>query len=159
MIRRPPRSTRTDTLFPDTTRFRSRAYREPGVQQPDPLPAGSPAGVPRWNTNPEVVAVSSRALGSDTADVMSGCLVTGATGPLDYTFRRYTIYPETSVQVDCSGVALPAPALEPGDDDVTIASFNMERFFRTEEPTSELQSLLRISYAVFCLKKKKNQPT
>src|SRR5690606_25618720 len=106
-----------------------RAYREPGVQLPDPLPAGSPAGVPRWNTNPEVIAVSSRALGGDTADVMSGCLVTGATGPLDYTFRRYTIYPETSVQVDCSAVALPAPALEPGADDVAIASFNMERFF------------------------------
>src|SRR3546814_5777590 len=102
MIRRPPRSTRTDTLFPDTTRFRSRAYREPGVQQPDPLPAGSPAGVPRWNTNPEVVAVSSRALGGDTADVMSGCL-------------------------------------------------------RSEEHTSELQSLMRISYAVFCLKKKKTK--
>src|SRR3546814_16792147 len=81
-----------------------------------------------WNTNPEVVAVSSRALGGDTADVMSGCLVTGATGQLDYTFRRYTIYPETSVQVDCSAVALPAPALEPGDVDTAIARFNMERF-------------------------------
>ena len=106
-----------------------RAYRQPGVQEPDPLPAGSPAGVPRWNTNPEVVAVSSRALGGDTADVMSGCLVTGATGPLDYSFRRYTIYPETSVQVDCSGVDLPAPALEPGADDASVATFNMERFF------------------------------
>src|SRR5690606_26002521 len=106
-----------------------RAYREPGVQLPDPLPAGSPANVPRWNTNPEVVAVSSRALGGDTADVMSGCLVTNATGPLDYTFRRYTIYPDTSVQVDCSAVALPAPALAPTVDDASMASFNMERFF------------------------------
>jgi uncharacterized protein len=106
-----------------------RAYRQPGVQEPDPLPAGSPAGVPRWNTNPEVVAVSSRALGGDTADVMSGCLVTGATGPLDYSFRRYTIYPETSVEVDCSGVELPAPALDPSEDDASVATFNMERFF------------------------------
>lgn len=106
-----------------------RAYRQPGVQEPDPLPAGSPANVPRWNTNPEVVAVSSRALGGDTADVMSGCLVSGATGPLDYTFRRYTIYPETSLQVDCSNVDLPAPALQPGADDASVASFNMERFF------------------------------
>src|SRR3546814_19288096 len=66
---------------------------------------------------------------------MSGCLVTGATGPLDYTFRRYTIYPETSVQVDCSAVALLAPALEPGDDDVAIASSNMELFFdATHDP-------------------------
>ena len=106
-----------------------RAWREPGVQEPDPLPAGSPANVPRWNTNPEVISVSSRALGGDTADVMSGCLVTNATGPLDYTFRRYTIYPETSVQVDCSGVDLPAPALAPSQDDASIAGFNMERFF------------------------------
>lgn len=113
-----------------------RAYRKPGVQEPDPLPAGSPANVPRWNTNPQVVAVSSRALGGATADVMSGCLVTGATGPLDYSFRRYTIYPETSVQVDCSGVDLPAPALAPGADDASVASFNMERFFDdTNDPS------------------------
>src|SRR5690606_7377732 len=92
-------------------------------------PSGSPANVPRWNTNPEVVAVSSRAPGGDTADVRSGCRVTGATGPLDYTFRRYTIYPETSVQGDCNGVALPAPALAPTADDASIASFHLERFF------------------------------
>ncbi|GAA3932017.1 lamin tail domain-containing protein [Luteimonas lutimaris] len=113
-----------------------RAYREPGVQEPDPLPAGSPANVPRWNTNPEVISVSSRALGGDSADVMSGCLVTGATGPLDYTFRRYTIYPEESVQVDCSSVDLPAPALEPGADDASVASFNMERFFDDQNDPS-----------------------
>src|SRR3546814_9076174 len=33
------------------------------------------------------------------------------------------------MHVACSAFALPAPALEPGDDDVAIASFNMERFF------------------------------
>src|SRR3546814_18520980 len=78
---------------------------------------------------------------------MSGCLVTGATGPLDYTFRRYTIYPETSVQVDCSGVALPAPALEPGDDDVAIASFNMERFFDdTNDPAVGEPVLTPVAY-------------
>src|SRR3546814_4225215 len=38
----------------------------------------------------------------------------------------------------------------------TGESFNMSRVTRSEEHTSELQSLMRISYAVFCLKKKKN---
>lgn len=109
-----------------------RAYRKPGVQQPDPLPAGSPAGVPRWNTSPEVVAVSSGALGGDRVDVAADCLIVGgsATGPLDYSYRRYTIYPESTLQVDCSnGADQPKPALAPTADDVSVASFNMERFF------------------------------
>src|SRR3546814_9128609 len=81
MIRRPPRSTRTDTLFPYTTLFRSR-----NLQQSRSLPACSP---------------SRRA----------------ATRHL----RR------------------------------------LLRLIRSEEHTSELQSLMRISYAVFCLKKKKTR--
>jgi predicted extracellular nuclease len=106
-----------------------RAYRKPGVQEPDPLPAGSPANVPRWNTSPQVVAVNSGALGGAVMDLASGCVVTGATGPLDYTYRRYTIYPETSLQADCGDAGQPRPALQPQDDDASIATFNMERFF------------------------------
>src|SRR3546814_3117666 len=43
--------------------------------------------------------------------------------------------------------------------EVMIERDGKERFFRSEEHTSELQSLMRISYAVFCLKKKKNKNT
>src|SRR3546814_10314568 len=39
------------------------------------------------------------------------------------------------------------------------AARHVDSFYRSEEHTSELQSLMRISYAVFCLKKKKNQHT
>src|SRR3546814_11906475 len=81
MIRRPPRSTRTDTLFPYTTLFRSR------------LQSRIANGV-RNRLNGEVIR--------DT-----GCSL---------------------------------------------------KAFRSEEHTSELQSLMRISYAVFCLKKKKIKP-
>jgi uncharacterized protein len=124
-----------------------RGYREPGVQQPDPLPAGSPAGVPRWNTNPEVFAVSSGALGGDIANVTSGCTITGATGPLDYSFRRYTLYPETSLQVDCDGVELPKPAVQPGADDASVATFNMERFFDdTNDPAIGEPVLTALAY-------------
>src|SRR3546814_1771565 len=87
MIRRPPRSTRTDTLFPYTTLFRS------GCPE---TPKGS-----RHQTLPLVARVRA---------------VTRAFSPLG------------SMQIT-------------------------ER--RSEEHTSELQSLMRISYAVFCLKKKK----
>src|SRR3546814_8906865 len=90
-IRRPPISTRTDTLFPYTTLFRSAAHRQ-GHGSPWPAYAVDPA---------------RRLLCAPIADAR----------PLDLS------------QIPCM-----------------IA--------RSEEHTSELQSLMRTSYAVFCLKKK-----
>src|SRR3546814_7125484 len=87
MIRRPPRSTRTDTLFPYTTLFRSNAA--PGCARP-----------PLFHCRQ-----GDRGRGGQDA------------------FRRHGKAP-------CD---------------------------RSEEHTSELQSLMRISYAVFCLKKKTNK--
>src|SRR3546814_6759701 len=89
MIRRPPRSTRTDTLFPYTTLFRSHPRRS----------RFSP-----WGTR--MIHRSYR-----TRPALAG--LAGLLGPLA----------------------------------------------RSEEHTSELQSLMRISYAVFCLKKKKTHTT
>ncbi|MCD7097974.1 lamin tail domain-containing protein [Stenotrophomonas sp. MMGLT7] len=106
-----------------------RAWRGPGVQQPDPLPAGSPAGVPRWNTNPQVIAVASAGLGGERLDLAAGCVVTGVTGPLDYSYRRYTLYPETTPAFSCAEATRPRPAPQPQADDVSVASYNLERFF------------------------------
>src|SRR3546814_4855355 len=100
MIRRPPRSTRTDTLFPDTTLFRSQRQKEeagPRIK----------SGVTR---NERVEAISAN--GSPASRTRCG-----ATGR-------------------CSRPSAPSDS-------------------RSEEHKSELQSLMRISYAVFCLKKKK----
>src|SRR3546814_5591989 len=95
MIRRPPRSTRTDTLFPYTTLFRSRQLGQRHELAPGLLDRLR-----------------------DVADVV-GRPVAG------FPVRRL--------------IADAGPA------------------HRSEEHTSELQSLMRISYAVFCLKKKKSQ--
>src|SRR3546814_3582866 len=93
MIRRPPRSTRTDTLFPYTTLFRS------------------------------LGAAPSAARGADAGrQPAPGVLPRGTAGRSDAGPAR---------------LAGRAPDA------------------RSEEHTSELQSLMRISYAVFCLKKKK----
>src|SRR3546814_8362475 len=92
MIRRPPRSTRTDTLFPYTTLFRSRST--------PPSPMRSSSG---------------------TCD---------------------------SVVAEAGGVSGERHA---GGDDIAQPGVPGAR---SEEHTSELQSLMRISYAVFCLKKK-----
>src|SRR3546814_1588755 len=101
MIRPPPRSTRTDTLFPYTTLFRSRDYT-----------LAIAAVVP------VAAAHHAKTLSGGTVEVE---LTEGATGG-----------PFTGAEV------------------LTIAPVE-----RSEEHTSELQSLMRISYAVFCLKKKK----
>src|SRR3546814_3858650 len=104
MIRRPPRSTRTDTLFPYTTLFRSSA-----------------------GGNLALVA-ALRHPGRFRAVVL--------------------IYPF----LDPTG-GFPSHD-EPGQG---FERAEAEWYWRSEEHTSELQSLMRISYAVFCLKKKKKE--
>src|SRR3546814_8335523 len=100
MIRRPPRSTRTDTLFPYTTLFRS-----------------------YWEASPG----SARRMSNFAAECASSIPMVNSCNrrkpPLPRRWRR--------------------PPL----------------FGRSEEHTSELQSLMRISYAIFCLKKKKKKKT
>src|SRR3546814_1641136 len=97
MLRRPPRSTRTDTLFPYTTLFRS-------------IPA-------------------------DMVMTLSAHL------------HAHVLAPDTKLAM--------APTLFSIDQ---LPRTNADTFaLRSEEHTSELQSLMRISYAVFCLKKKKQK--
>src|SRR3546814_5650704 len=124
MIRRPPRSTRTDTRFPYTTLFRSRADRERVVIV-------------------EHALQRSCGLEVDDAQIALAVLDAGS-----HAHRRARIDAES------------------GGQPVGPAAIVAERTFafdlrllcgeRSEEHTSELQSLMRISYAVFCLKQKTN---
>src|SRR3546814_5468349 len=116
MIRRPPRSTRTDTLFPYTTLFRSGLRRQARASQ----------GIRRLLMAPKLVAI------------------TGASGFLG----SHTIAALAEAGMNVRALTRSLPLLPPA-----------ETGFRSEEHTSELQSLMRISYAVFCLKKKKKQTT
>src|SRR3546814_2382175 len=95
-IRRPPKSTRTDTLFPYTALFR--------------FPGRMAAATPRPNST------------SSTASAL-------------VTMQHTTSAPATASAAD-------------------VTTLRPRAASRSEEHTSELQSLMRISYAVFCLKKK-----
>src|SRR3546814_7110109 len=109
MIRRPPRTTRTYTLFPDTTLFRS--DRVLGRQH-------------------ELAAVRH--------SIRDGCHDRRrGVSAIDAEIRL--VHVEESPAVDIGEIG-------------PLAAFDEDR--RSEEHTSELQSLMRISYAVFCLKKK-----
>lgn len=110
----------------------ARPFREPGLPVPNPDPLGTGAtDIPRWDFNPELIAVNSTTIGAPAANVAAGCLIVDASlvGPLDYTFRRYTVYPDGALNVDCSATGLPAPARAPTADDATLATWNLERFF------------------------------
>ena len=111
-----------------------RPLREAGIQVPDPDPSGTTAtAIPRWDFNPEVIAVDSDAIGAPQADLAAGCVIVNdtLTGPLDYGFRRYTVYPEAELQVECNGLDLPRSSALPGGDDASFATYNLQRFFDT----------------------------
>src|SRR3546814_8129858 len=105
MIRRPPRSTRTDTLFPYTTLFRAALVLD--------------------HVDQRLGHVDVRSF--ERADLDLGVHILG----------------QRAAAVDMEQIVEPLERVRA----------------RSEEHTSELQSLMRISYAVFCLNKKKNQNT
>src|SRR3546814_1594007 len=127
MIRRPPRSTRTDTLFPYTTLFRS----IPGV-----------LGVVQISNGVAVVGKNFWAAkqGRDALQIEwdNSAAETRSSDAIMAEYRELAKKPGL-------------PARKDGDVD---AAFAKAAKVRSEEHTSELQSLMRISYAVFCLKKK-----
>src|SRR3546814_3912043 len=121
MIRRPPRSTRPDTLFPYTTLFRSRF-------------AAADIGIiaPAQRTRP-----GRRVGGRLAIQSLAGAATEGGIAARSDRFAGIAGRQEGAV---------PRMAV-------------VDRATRSEEHTSELQSLMRISYAVFCLKKKNKQTT
>src|SRR3546814_2355888 len=132
MLRRPPRSTRTDTLFPDTTLFRS--------QVGDPLRCSGKADFAPVRSLK--IAINERNARLRTKAI-KGARQEGK-GLIIGQFDAVELA-VPSVQCRRIGVAGPIHAIE-------IISVIPDR---SEEHTSELQSLMRISYAVFCLTKKK----
>src|SRR3546814_4736055 len=142
MLRRPPRSTRTDTLFPYTTLFRSRAERA-------------------------VLHFQTALVAQEHYAVASGKIPIAAPG-LDANIvtklaRRVHPVARSFVEIAHLGIGVgetdPAgPGVRPPVTIPTFDQFAARRLARrSEEHTSELQSLMRISYAVFCLKKKTKQ--
>ena len=111
-----------------------RPFREPGIQVPDPLPAGAPSGIPRFDANPERLRVDSDAQPGATAiDVPAGAIVTGLTGVVDYAFRTYTILPDAGSATVQSAPSVVRAVRAAAASEATVASFNLERFFDTTD--------------------------
>ncbi len=110
----------------------ARPFREPGVEVPDALPPGAPPTVTRFDSNPERLRVDSDGqTGALPIDVATGAVVTGLTGPFDYSFRTYTILPDPATPPAVSGNMTAVPVAAPGAGQFTVAAFNVERLFDT----------------------------
>src|SRR3546814_343953 len=187
MIRRPPRSTRTDTLFPYTTLFRSTgsgrswSIRSRGVLVGLCLIkwafipwlgqgiVGHAVPAPCHGVERRAAGARAKAIGSPAGrkEVVEG---TGhqegfprhefAAEPDDVDGRVLAGFPDICpVRLD---LGLRQIGFEPGPQILHVRRDEGDRIHddetrvtRSEEHTSELQSLMRISYAVFCLKNKK----
>src|SRR3546814_3491565 len=150
MIRRPPRSTRTDTLFPYTTLFRSgHAPRDTG-----------PTGDGSACVDPEAGAAGSGA-GLDVSRQSCGdrgrasCIARVGPGSMEHP--AFAARDREGTVADTPGDRARRPPVADGRGHSLQQSGQpgATSELRSEEHTSELQSLMRISYAVFCLKKKK----
>ena len=111
-----------------------RPFREPGIQAPDPAPAGSSIPpLPRWDFNPELLTIDSDSLGGPdyVLNLAAGATIQGLTGPLDYGFRRYTIHRDPAVAITTSPGPSPQAARVANTDEFTVATYNLERFFDT----------------------------
>src|SRR3546814_3280884 len=132
MIRRPPRSTRTDTLFPCTTLFRSAALYDWFMAQVFPILtplAVDPAHPFPFIPNGGLVMVLSLIRPSDGKQ-LSGLVM------VPHKIDRFVRLPGGEIRF------------------LAIERLVVLYLDRSEEHTSELQSLMRISYAVFYLTKK-----
>src|SRR3546814_1432047 len=121
MIRRPPRSTRTDTLFPYTTLFRSALGREE-IDRAGDAPLA------------DLDLLSIAAIG-----------IVEAESDAEHAVGKGVDHPAPGNAARLGLFAVPAA-------DEALAR-RLRHLDRSDEHTSELQSLMRISYAVFCLKK------
>lgn len=112
----------------------ARPFREAGIQAPDPAPSGGGTipPIPRFDSNPERIRVDSDGLvGGPLIDVSTSAVVTGLIGPLDYTFRTYTILPDPGATIGVTGGKTATLAATSAADEFTIATYNLERFFDT----------------------------
>ena len=110
----------------------ARPFREPGIEVPLPIPPGAPPNIPRFDANPERIRVDSDLqTGTVPLDVASGATVGELVGPLDYSFRAYTIAADGNPPPTVTGGITATPVPVPAANQFTVASYNMERFFDT----------------------------
>ncbi|MBI4915551.1 MAG: Ig-like domain-containing protein [Acidobacteria bacterium] len=130
----------------------ARPFRETGIEVPNPVltcAAGSGCAIPSFDSNAEIFEITSTGqTGAALIDTRVGATLTGLVGPLDYTFRFWTIYPDPSPAPVVTGGITPTTVPAASTFEFTVASWNLQRFYDTfnDPATSDVQ-LTAIAYA------------
>ncbi|MBX7220151.1 MAG: hypothetical protein K1Y36_09415 [Blastocatellia bacterium] len=111
----------------------ARPFRETGIEFPKGVPVGGGVTippVPQFDGNPEKIRFDDGQPGSATLDVTTGAVITNLVGVLDPGgFPNYTFYPEAATTPVVTGNVTFTPTPVPGATELTVASFNLERFY------------------------------
>ena len=133
----------SDGVFYGVLPGNPRTFREPGIPLLDPLPAGAPPGVPRFDLNPERLRVDSNAQsGAPRIEVTSGTVVSNLVGVPDFQQRLWTLLPDATSSHTMSGNISAVPVPTASSNEFTVASFNLERFFDTVDDVSVDETIL-----------------
>lgn len=112
----------------------ARPFRSPGIDVSQPLPADAPCCIARYGGSPERLRVDSDGQpGAAPINAPAGSVVQQVVGPLDFGFRAYTILPDPSTPPPLTLPPSAEPIRRPTDDEITVASFNLQRFFDTTD--------------------------
>jgi len=128
----------------------ARPFREPGLDVLDPIPPMPPPHLPLFDHNSERLRVDSDGqVNAPRIDVATGATIAGLVGVLDYAFRAYTLLPDASPAPTVSGGVFLSFVRAAADDEFTIASANLERFFDT---TNDAGSDVVLTPAAFAMR-------
>ena len=106
-----------------------RPFREPGIAVTDTLFGPVPAGVPRWDSNPELLYLDSLVLGGPAINLTSNTTLTGVVGVMDFSFGSPELLLDAATRPTVTGGMTAQPVPVQGANEFTITSFNMERFY------------------------------
>jgi hypothetical protein len=111
----------------------ARPFRGPGVALTDTLPPGTPPGVPRWNTNPQIIEIFGPGqVGATPIEVTTGAVVTNLTGIISIFDSMYEILPDPG-SGSASGNVTYTAVPQKTSTEFTIASTNLEHFYNTTQ--------------------------
>ena len=131
-VSEPNATSTTNGVFYGVLPTVTRPFREPGLEVFEA--AGTPPTIPRFDANPERLRVDSDAIGHAAINVLPGAIVENIVGPLDYSFRSYTVDLEPAAPTTAPPlVPVATPVRVAGAGEFTVASTNIERFFDTAD--------------------------
>jgi hypothetical protein len=128
-----------------------RPFREPGISIADTAyTTAIPAGVPLWDSNPELIYFDSLAFGAPAIDVTSNATLTGVSGVMDFSFGSPELLIDAATRPTVTGLMTAQPVPTKAATEFTVASFNMERFYNdiadADNPSSQAVIVTTAAY-------------